>query len=57
MNYYSARQRSLVSLLLVLVLLLGICCFTTHNSSLDLFLPAFVLLFAAAARAVSSRSS
>ncbi|HEX4166780.1 MAG TPA: hypothetical protein VHZ55_15045 [Bryobacteraceae bacterium] len=45
MSRYSAKQKSLASLLLVLVLILGICCFTTQNSSVDLLVPAFVFLF------------
>jgi hypothetical protein len=45
MRYSSARQKTLVSLLLVLILILGICCFTTDNSSVELLIPTFAFLF------------
>jgi hypothetical protein len=44
MSYYSAKQRSVASLLLVLILLLGVCCFTTHTSPIDFIVPVAALV-------------
>jgi hypothetical protein len=45
MSLCPAKRKSLVLLLLVLILILGICCLTAYNSSLDMLAPVIVMLF------------
>jgi hypothetical protein len=40
-----ANLKWLVPLLLVLILILAVCCFTTHSHPLDLFVPILVIAF------------
>ena len=46
MSHYRARRKSFILLLLVLILILGVCCLTTYDSSVDLLVPVFLMLSA-----------
>lgn len=45
MSHCTARRKSLALLLLVLILVVGICCLTACNSSVDVLAPVLVMLF------------